>query len=196
MMIDPLFPTFLYGFDVPNHKELNQDLEKNILSWSKNNKGIKRTNINGWHSETNMHEKPEYKNILELLFRAQADIYKHEALDRKAKIGNMWANINYKEGYNVEHIHPNSLFSGVYYVKAKLGSGHLIVKDPRPGANIQRGVLNPNVEEPIYVKKGHSCEPKEGRIIMFPAWLSHLVEENKSGQDRISISFNFIQEGF
>ena len=30
MILEPLFPTFLYCFDVPNHKELNQDLDKVI----------------------------------------------------------------------------------------------------------------------------------------------------------------------
>ena len=38
--------------------------------------------------------------------------------------------------------------------------------------------------------------PIPGRIIMFPAWLWHSVEPNKSDDIRISVSFNFIQEGF
>jgi uncharacterized protein (TIGR02466 family) len=29
----------------------------------------------------------------------------------------MWANINPPGGYNRAHTHPNSLWSGVYYVK-------------------------------------------------------------------------------
>ena len=39
-------------------------------------------------------------------------------------------------------------------------------------------------------------EPIPGRIIMFPSWLWHSVEENKSNDIRISVSFNFIQNGF
>ena len=35
-----------------------------------------------------------------------------------------------------------------------------------------------------------------GRIIMFPSWLWHSVEENQSDDIRISVSFNFIQDGF
>jgi len=31
---------------------------------------------------------------------------------------------------------------------------------------------------------------------MFPAWLWHSVEENTSNDIRISVSFNFIQDGF
>ena len=34
--------------------------------------------------------------------------------------------------------------------------------------------------------------PEEGRIYIFPGWLEHGVEENKSDQDRVSISFNVL----
>ena len=39
-------------------------------------------------------------------------------------------------------------------------------------------------------------DPIPGRIIMFPAWLWHSVEPNESNDIRISVSFNFIQDGF
>jgi len=39
-------------------------------------------------------------------------------------------------------------------------------------------------------------DPIPGRIIMFPSWLWHAVEENQSNDIRISVSFNFIQNGF
>ena len=32
--------------------------------------------------------------------------------------------------------------------------------------------------------------PTEGRMIVFPSYLYHYVQENKSNQDRISVSFN------
>ena len=39
-------------------------------------------------------------------------------------------------------------------------------------------------------------DSREGRIIIFPAWLWHCVEPNQSNDTRISVSFNFIQKGF
>ena len=39
-------------------------------------------------------------------------------------------------------------------------------------------------------------DAKQGRIIMFPSWLWHGVENNQSNDIRISASFNFIQDGF
>ena len=40
-------------------------------------------------------------------------------------------NINYPGGFNRPHLHPNSLFSGVYYIKAPKNSGNIIFYDPR-----------------------------------------------------------------
>jgi len=35
-----------------------------------------------------------------------------------------------------------------------------------------------------------TMRPEEGRMYVFPGWLEHGVEENRSNQDRVSISFN------
>ena len=43
----------------------------------------------------------------------------------------MWANINYPGNANRPHLHPNSLFSGVYWVKAPEKSGNLMLYEPK-----------------------------------------------------------------
>ena len=92
---------------------LNKSL-KNIINWSRQDKGVQKTNVNGWHSPTDMHLKPEYKMLVDLLHQAQHFIYNDELLDNEPFLGNMWANINPPGGYNRAHTHPNSLWSGVY----------------------------------------------------------------------------------
>ena len=116
-MRDLYFPTPVYVFQ-HNDPLLNVQLEKDIVDWSNKDKGITRTNIQGWHSETDMHKRPEYKRLVDNLYEAQHIIYKEEHLDSEPFLGNMWANINPPGGMNRAHIHPNSLWSGVYYIKA------------------------------------------------------------------------------
>ena len=53
----------------------------------------------------------------------------------KLGLGNMWANINPTYSYNKTHTHPNSMWSGVYYIKVPKKSGKLFLEDPRPGPN-------------------------------------------------------------
>tara|TARA_Y100001938_G_scaffold126573_1_gene178647 strand:- start:573 stop:1151 length:579 start_codon:yes stop_codon:yes gene_type:complete len=192
MIIEGFFPTLIYAEDI---KLDNRLFEKEIIEWSKKDPGVKKTNRKGWHSKPEMHLKPEYQKLVEELYKMQHQIYEQEWLDRKPKIGNMWANINPPGGYNAPHIHPNSLFSGVYYVKAPKNSGNLVCNEPRTGAQLNMPIRKPG-RPPKHLWREVHLEPKEGRIIMFPSWLWHCVEPNESNDIRISVSFNFIQDGF
>ena len=191
MIKEYLFPTIIYVKDLPNANELNPYLEKHIAEWSNQDKGVSKTNVKGWHSQTDMNHKKEYDPLIQELFQMQNEIIQEEYLDIKPKLGNMWANINPPGGYNNGHIHPNSLFSGAYYVKASPNSGRLQLMDPRPGV---QQVMPPRkkVKLPRELWRDAYYDPAPGRIIMFPAWMWHKVEPNKSNDIRISVSFNFI----
>jgi uncharacterized protein (TIGR02466 family) len=188
---EQFFPTTIYAKDLQLD---NQVLTNHIIEWSKSDKGINKTNVNGWHSTTDMHKKPEYKLLIDELYKMQHEIYKEELLDNEPFLGNMWANVNYQGGYNSPHIHANSMFSGVYYVKSEPNSGRLICDDPRPG--IQHNIpMRKEGELPKHLWRVCEVEPIPGRLVMFPAWLWHRVSPNLSKDIRISISFNFLQKG-
>nr|BAR28111.1 Putative 2OG-Fe(II) oxygenase [uncultured Mediterranean phage uvMED] len=187
------FPTPIYIFDIKD-KNINIDLEKNILTWYKQDKGISRTNVNGWHSTTDMHQKPEYERLVKALYEAQNKIYKEEHYESEPVLGNMWANINPPGGMNRSHQHPNSLWSGVYYIKAPKNSGYLKIDDPRASAAMYRP-RQKDGEKPIRLLRETQYEPIAGRLIMFPSWLLHCVDPNNSDDIRISVSFNFLQKG-
>jgi uncharacterized protein (TIGR02466 family) len=142
-----------------------------------------------------MGNKPEYQLLVTELLRMQKEIYDNEHIDRQAKLGNMWANINPPGGMNQPHIHPNALFSGVYYVKSQPQSGRLKIYDPRPGVQLNMPSRKPGNPGKDLWREAY-IDPIPGRIVMFPSWLWHAVEENKSNDIRISVSFNFIQDGF
>ena len=186
------FPTPVYIADI-EHPTLNQELERDIIAWSNKDKGMVRTNVKGWHSTTDMGELPEYQKLVSMLYAAQKTIYDQEHLDSEAVLGNMWANINPPGGMNRAHQHPNSLWSGVYYIKAPKNCGHLKIDDPRAAAAMVRP-RQKDGEKPPRLFRETQYEPKEGRLIMFPSWLMHCVDPNESNDIRISVSFNFLQK--
>ena len=187
------FPTPIYILDIKD-QSLNIELEKNIINWMNEDKGITRTNVNGWHSPTDMHLKPEFKKLTNALLEAQNKIYKEEYLDSEPVIGNMWANVNPPGGMNRAHQHPNSLWSGVYYIKAPKNCGNLKIDDPRASASMIRPKLKDG-EKPQRVWRETRFKPEAGRLIMFYSWLMHCVDPNESNDTRISVSFNFLQKG-
>ena len=192
MIKEGFFPTLIYAEDFK--LDTNQ-MAQNITQWSKEDKGIIKTNVNGWHSTTDMHTKPEYKPLVDELFRMIHQVFKEEFLEERVALGNMWANINPPGGYNKAHVHPNAVFSGVYYVKTPSNCGRLVCNDPRPG--IQTCMPNRiKGQPPKHLWREVHLQPQENRAIIFPAWLWHQVEPNQSTENRISVSFNFIQQGF
>ena len=187
------FPTIIYAKDVQLDNRL---FERELIEWSKKDKGIRRTNMIGWHSTTEMHQIPVFKPLVDELFKMQMEIYKEELLTREPIIGNMWANINPPGGYNRPHIHPNSHFSGVYYIKAPQNSGEIVFNDPRSAAHMVMPERVKDIKPPSHLWREVRVNPLEGRMLMFPSWLWHCVEPNESNDIRISVSFNFIQSGF
>ena len=192
-----LFPTPIYLKMAKDFKKLNKYLFPLIKAWSKKDKSeIKTNGGGGWHSPTDMNFKDEYKPLTKELFTMQNEIYKDYGMQDTPALGNMWANINYPGAYNRTHIHPNSHWSGVYYVKVPKNSGSLWVEDPRPGPNIMLPRRHEGLPKALW--RVVLYPPNEGQIIMFPGWLPHAVEMNESKEKgekgwRISVSFNFIQ---
>ena len=171
---------------------MNQYLEEKIIQWSQQDKGEQKTNAGGWHSKTDMNKKEEYNPLTKELFNMQEEIFKKEHLSLKPVLGNMWANINYPGNFNRPHLHPNSLFSGVYFIKTPQKSGNFMIYEPRPG--VQYTMPNrKEVKLPPELWREVQYEPVAGRCIMFPSWLWHEVKPNQSNDIRISVSFNFLQ---
>ena len=191
MIIEKFFPTFIYAKDI----NLNTThLSQIIFEWSQKDKGIQKTNVNGWHSPTDMHLKPEFKRLTNALLEAQNKIYKEEYLDSEPVIGNMWANVNPPGGMNRAHQHANSLWSGVYWIKTPKNCGQLKIDDPRSAACMTRPKQK-DVNKPDRLWRETHYDPIAGRCIMFPSWLMHCVDPNESNDIRISVSFNFLQKG-
>ena len=189
------FPTCIYIKDLPEVKKFNEDLTQHIIEWKSVDEGLRKTNMKGWHSTTDMNTKPEYQILVKHLEEMQREIFQEENLESEPVLGNMWANVNPPGGYNRPHLHPNCLFSGVYYIKAPKNSGVLKLIDPRAGAQVIMPRRKPG-ELPPQFWRDVNYAPLDGRIIMFPAWMWHEVETNMSQELRISVSFNFIQKGF
>ena len=187
------FPTPIYIFD-HNDPSLNVQLEKDILNWMNEDKGVTKTNIKGWHSTTDMDRKPEYQRLVQGLFEAQNKIYEEEHLTSEPFLGGMWANVNPKGGMNRAHQHPNSLWSGVYWIKTPKNCGQLKIDDPRSAACMTRP-RQKDVNKPDRLWRETHYDPIAGRCIMFPSWLMHCVDPNESNDIRISVSFNFLQKG-
>ena len=195
------YATPIFYKDLPNAKELNKHLFKHVKAWKKRDeKGIVRSNSLGWHSGVDMHHRKEYHPLTKELFKMQLEIYEAECYHPNTEpvCDNMWANVNYKYSHNKNHVHPGAQWSGVYYIKTPENCGHIWFTDPCGQRHIDVPIMADKKAKPTHYWREVHYSPIEGRIIMFPGWLTHEVAPNMSdltGEKgwRVSVSFNFKQ---
>lgn len=108
-----------------------------------------------------------------------------------------WPNVNRFGDYHNLHNHPHSWLSGTYYVqvpsgepkvkgRSDLNPGAISFFDPRAQANMLA------VKGDGQVEAEHRIMPEPGMILMWPAFVHHLVHPNLFELARISISFNVV----
>lgn len=161
-----------------------------ILELKKEKKGIDR--YGSWVSPDNLHTLPEFKGLTDILLYQSEKVLDVLTIKRDSHyITCMWSNIAPVGTAHMEHIHANSLYSGVLHLQSPKGSSPTIFSDPRPAA----GILHPDYENPnpAFLGARWSTFNKRGLLIIFPSWLPHCVEPvPPSVEERITLSFNIM----
>ena len=193
------FPQTIFKYKVNNFKEYNKKLSEYIYSLQRENKdGIQRSNRGGWHSSSfNLKDT----NSIQHKFALETSKYVFDTIKTygwilepdKVLCSEMWAIINKKNNFNIMHTHPNCNLSAAYYVKAPKDCGKFTIENPHSISKHSYPFSNRKTQ---FNSKIEKLEIAEGDLLIFPAYLPHGVEENKSIEDRIVISFNIIINNF
>ena len=194
-MIKPnlFFPTPVWALQLDNFKNINEEMFKYIKDHqNKDLVGINKSNIKGWHSKDFDLNDNAPQNFISFILSHIEQVMVDMNWDKQkqtAKINNMWAIINTGGSANLRHQHGNSTISGAYYVRAPENCGDIIFYDPRPAPVYSY----PNAISPNTLNaQVNGISPKEGALVLFPSYLDHSVNENKSASERIVISFNIV----
>lgn len=202
--LEMYFPTLLFKRDLADADIVNDELTQLIRAErDADQKGIVRSNVRelgGWHSKNNLHRREEF-NTIHTRILAQAQ-YLSDKLgyhpDFKLVVDGMWSIINGPGSFNRAHIHPGSLWSGVYYVAAPKDCGDIQFTDPRTEHLIRGAKFKKDAPRPRECWTKVHFTPTPGKMIMFPSWLYHSVAPNMTeaeglDAERIIISFNLSQ---
>ena len=200
------FPTQIFSLQLPesNIESLNSGLITAIYAErDRNAKGIQRSNfraLGGWHSHNDLHKEVPYRPLVDLIATASTSICRANGYDERTalKIGTMWSIINPPGSANRAHVHPGSIWSGVYYVQTPENCGDIEFIDPRISQTMSPARYIPNKKRPRACWSKVSITPNAGKLLIFPSWLYHAVSPNMSfakgaAAERVIISFNLNQ---
>ena len=188
------FPTAIGQLRVPDAEVMNQDLRAIILAEEVEQVSLGRSNIGGWHSRPDFlnRSEPAVAALTQWITWAVRNVI-------VATIGSdeikgvlslsAWATICREGAYHAPHSHPDSAWSGVYYIDAgtlspdRPLSGVLEFLDPRAGVEAVTAPGDP-YGEPVRLW------PESGLLVIFPSWLFHWVHPYTGSTPRIAVSFN------
>jgi uncharacterized protein (TIGR02466 family) len=109
--------------------------------------------------------------------------------DVSLRITQSWVNYSEQGQYHHKHAHPNSLVSGVFYINTNdndriyfYRSGFQQIKFPTDDWN-------------QWNSESWWFEATEGRLILFPSSLEHMVPTVEGEKTRVSLSFNTFPVG-
>lgn len=182
-----LFGTPFFVFNLKkSHKRINANLIK--LAYQVNKfEGVKKSNKLGYQSDflkdklSDNLVKSTQEYFIE--FAEQIGLLKPWSCTNHLP----WININKKESFNALHTHGGSDFSLVYYIQVPKNSGRIIFETPI--LHLRTSQLKYN-NQPFFNSSEVSYAPKKYDLMIFPSWLAHSVEPNKSDEDRISLAWN------
>ncbi len=188
--IYPCWATPIYRGHDPELKRSNAELEALVRDLSSYRDSDMLSQAGGWRTEPVLlrQDLPAMKKLGDSLYLAcmtlcQAMGLKESPLSPLSLLAEAWGNIYKANDFQIPHIHHDSVWSGVYFVRVpqrmKEGEGVLTLYDPRLPSR-----LHPPETTTMRIV------PKAGEIVVFPSWLRHSVSPHRSTTDRVSIAFN------
>ena len=195
-MLQDLFKTPIYNTNLDIDNKILLDLS---YQEKENDTTGRRKSNNGY--QTKDLDFKTYKFLFDEISKHAIKFYSIYNADIKSHyFSNFWINISGKHHYNKLHSHSGSFISGVYYIKVPKNSGEIVFENPSHMfiENKFQKFDNWTFEDKnkndwnSYNSPEWKIEPEEKQLLMFPSYLRHYVEANKSDEDRISLSFNIL----
>lgn len=190
---DKFFGIPVYEVDIPDYDQHQEKLIAYFMLLKDKATGVARSNHGGWHSESNLHQdrNKEIQWMTKSLFKFSKTAIEHASqnLDiNEIQLFDMWVNINEAGHWNAPHMHLPCTWSGCFYVK--------VPDSPKQGGKVAKEgdfmMINPlpmgyehNRQQTI------SYTPRNGRMLLFPSYLLHMVCPHFEEEPRISVAFNF-----
>ena len=163
--------------------KINYLKKNNIDSVGGSNEGCFRSTYE--HTEPHLTESSTIRDfVFEIsdFYIKHDEAYKTQLSQGKQQVDmSFWTNVNEPGSTNVIHTHKGVSFACTYNLQTS-GTGNLVFTNP---ANI----LNDCNQKSPYIRNV-KVEPQDGDLLVWPAWVPHEVEINKSDKQRINIASN------
>jgi uncharacterized protein (TIGR02466 family) len=203
LQVTPVFPTLIAESHNPDGEAMNRDLAAFVRERERMDRDQSPfTTVNhGWQSGLDLLDAPlpavtAFRAWINRQIEAYLNVWGGASFSpgaprrfRYEYTG--WAVILRTGGFQHEHVHSKTDLVGVYYVEVPppqegTRPGALTLLDPRAGRVAARSV---------WESVQHAVLPEAGKLVMFPSFVPHRVDQLTARGERISINFDVTLHG-
>jgi len=193
-----LFPTPLFTTELPEQygRITEWFYQQEMIGGDDDEKGVDEINYGQRSKNSYILDEPEaheVKTYVLGLVKLYGDMlgYDYESY----RFGQSWLSYKFPGQQHIQHTHPNSLISGVFYF------GLPTEKTPAIKFHDMRGGMKtsyispkkvPDKRELKYAWEFFNVNFSPGLLLLFPSYLHHSVPVNKSDSVRCSLAFNAV----
>lgn len=184
-MIHSLWPTHVLEFNLAHQQWLAEAVK--LLPDSAVIDSY--TGVRPWCTEFNLHQQRPWHSLATDIVDITAEYLAAQGLRYQSMwIEELWVNAQMQSQNHIMHTHPNSWYSGVFYLQCPEHSQRLLFTDPRSQASVQRLLGSAQT---------WAHEPRAGDLLTWPSWLQHQTvswSRQELLEPRISVSWNLCVE--
>ena len=140
------------------------------------------------YNQSNVAQYLEFKLLVERVTHCVHELARSYGSDDPYYCTEGWYNIYQSNRYQEYHVHPNSIFSAVYFAKSGEDSQGLHIKRPDHGGMIPPKNKKRDTE---YNQEVIIAPPQERTVIIFRSYLEHCVPPSTLKSDRVTVALNF-----
>ena len=186
MIVNNLFPTPVAGFELG--RDLSEVEREHLFNLETRPNQGNTTSV-----DNNVLNKPELHSLTEFLNNSLQEYFNavySPKTDANLCITQSWVNYTKSGQFHHKHAHPNSLISGVFYIQAAKETDKLhFFKDGFQQLKVIPKDFN------LYNSDSWWLAAATGTLYLFQSSLTHMVEQVKGEDTRISLSFNTFPKG-
>ena len=139
------------------------------------------------YNQSNIAEYLEFRPLVERITHCVQELARSYGSDDPYYCTEGWYNIYQSNRYQEYHVHPNSIFSAVYFAKSGEDSQGLHIKRPDHGGMIPPKNKKRDTE---YNQEVIIAPPQERTVIIFRSYLEHCVPPLTLKTDRVTEALN------
>ena len=162
---------------------LSLDLEKNKKT------GVIKSNTGGYQSDLLESSYSIIKETKDIIAKAITQFAETIYVKKPFTINfdDPWLNVNRENHFNKTHTHAGSDLSTTYYCEVPTNSGEIVFENP---VLHQRTTMIWYEKHDMWNSELIQLATRKYDLIIFPSYLPHFVEQNKSNNPRISLACN------